>query len=194
VSIKRLNGAGIYGSKSNKVWDQTTTLNDFQSIATVVVPSGGQSSVTFSNIPSTFTHLQVRAICSSSSAPDFANLKVNSDTTGSNYARHLLYADGGSVTAAASTGSTITNLGKISNSSTIMATFIVDILDYANANKNKTIRSLGGYDSNGSGEIDFNSILWMNTNAITSLQFTTYNSANFVQYSSFALYGIKAAS
>jgi hypothetical protein len=63
------------------------------------------------------------------------------------------------------------------------------VLDYGNTNKNKTVKTLAGYDGNGSGEIWFTSTLWNNTNAITSM--TISSNFNFTQYSSFALYGIK---
>ena len=36
--------------------------NDFESIATVSVGSGGAANVEFTSIPATFTHLQIRAI------------------------------------------------------------------------------------------------------------------------------------
>ena len=181
---------GIFASQGR------VAANSYESIATVTVGAGGSSSISFSSIPSTFKHLQIRLIARSAFASneDYVNLKVNSDTTGSNYARHLLYGTGASVAAAASTGSTITNLGEIAaanSTSGIFGAFVVDLLDYANTNKNKTIRSLGGDDRNGGGEIDFNSILWMNTNAISSIQLTTYTGNNFAQYSQAALYGIK---
>lgn len=171
-------------------------VGDFESIATVTVGAGGVANVDLTSISGSYQHLQLRMIVRSAfaSTDDFINLKVNSDTTGSNYARHLLYGNGSSVGAAASTGSTITNLGAIpaaTATSGIFGTFVVDILDYKNTNKNSTIRSLGGFDRNGAGEIDFNSILWINTNAITSIQLTTYTASNIAQHSHFALYGIK---
>lgn len=171
-------------------------LGDFESIATITVGSGGVADVEFTSIGTNWQHLQIRCIARSAYADtsDFLNLKVNSDTTAGNYARHLLYGDGSSAAAAASTGSTITNLGAISGATAtagIMGLFVIDILDYSNTNKYTTIRSLGGFDRNGAGEVNFNSILWMNTNAISSIKFTTYTASNLAQYSHFALYGIK---
>jgi hypothetical protein len=78
--------------------------------------------------------------------------------------------------------------GALSN---LFAGYVIDILDYANTNKNKTIRSLAGSDANGSGTIWFGSIAWLSTSAITSLSFNIESGSNFTQYSSFALYGIK---
>ena len=181
--------AGLFGTGVPPV------TNSYESIETYTLGSA-QSTVTFNTIPSTYKHLQLRMITrSSGSGGSFVNVKVNGDTTGSNYARHILFGNGGGTAgAAASTGSTITNLGKIadaSDSASIFGTFVLDILDYQNASKYKTFRSLGGYDANGSGEVDFNSILWMNTNAISSVTFTEYSGYNFTANSQFALYGIK---
>lgn len=167
----------------------------YDALATVNVGTA-VSSISFAGIPSGYKHLQLRLIARSAFASneDYVNLKVNSDTTGSNYARHLLYGNGSSAAAAASTGSTITNLGVIAAANSTANTFgafVVDLLDYANVSKNKTIRSIGGVDINGGGEVDFNSILWMNTSAITSIQLTTYTGSNFLANSQFALYGVK---
>jgi hypothetical protein len=77
-------------------------------------------------------------------------------------------------------------------SANIFSGFVIDILDYANTNKYKTIRYLSGYDANGSGRVGLGSGSWRSTSAVTSitLQGLEYSS-NYKQYSSFALYGIK---
>lgn len=180
---------GIYASSVLKV------TNSYESIATVNLGSA-QSSIEFTSIPSTYKHLQLRLIAraTDSNAANYANLKVNSDTTGSNYARHVMVGNGSSAASYSSTGSTITNLGEIPAATAttgMFGVFIVDLLDYQDTNKYKTIRSLGGDDRNGGGEVNYNSILWMNTNAISSIQLTTYTTANYAQYSHAALYGIK---
>lgn len=69
---------------------------------------------------------------------------------------------------------------------------VIDVLDYANTNKYKTVRSLNGIELNGSGVIEFNSGNWRNTAAITSIEFVTA-SGNFNVGSTLALYGIKVA-
>jgi hypothetical protein len=48
--------AGIYGV------GVTPSTTAYESISTVTVGGGGVSDVTFSSIPSTFTHLQIRFI------------------------------------------------------------------------------------------------------------------------------------
>ena len=169
----------------------------------ITVGPSGAASVTFSNIPSTYKHLHIRAFVQTNRGTfgtDGMSLVINGDTTGS-YNYHYLRGNGATVTAAAGTGSysSIVEVGTASVGTTTGGTFgahIIDILDYANTNKYKTMRNLHGNDINGTvggspGFIGLTSALWMKTNAITSLVFTGDNT--FTQYSQFALYGIKGA-
>lgn len=163
----------------------------------VTVGAAGASSVTFSSIPSTYTHLQIRGLAKSASTGSLDNLELqfNADT-GSNYKSHFLYGTG-STAAAGVSGSTTTILaaritGGGSSYGSMFGGFVLDILDYANTNKYKTTRSLSGHDENGSGEVFFESGLWLNTNAITSIKLYV-NSFNVAQYSQFALYAVKGA-
>lgn len=168
---------------------------DFVSIETVTVGSGGSATVTFSSIPSTYKHLQVRCISRDTSATnDISAMKltINSDTS-STYTRHILYGDGSSAASAYNSTTGFSYTGLIvqgGSTASIFAANVVDILDYANTNKYKTVRTLSGADRNGSGQVASVSNLWQSTSAITTLSFTA-TSGNIAQYSSFALYGIK---
>lgn len=167
---------------------------DFESIATVSVGSGGQSTVEFSSIPATYKHLQIRGIARSNRAA-FASdpllIQVNSDTA-TNYSWHYLVGDGSSASSAAgATQSSMTNYLIANNTvSNVFGAFVIDVLDYANTNIYKTFRSLMGVDNNGSGFISLNSGNWRSTSAITSIKLTAQN-GDLMQYSHFALYGIK---
>jgi len=167
---------------------------DYESIATTTVGSGGTSTVTFSSIPSTYTHLQIRMLArtSRSSLVDTIRITYNSDTTVSNYTYHELVGDGSSVAAygAGSDYNQLQGATGASASSNVFGVGVTDILDYANTNKYKTLRNLGGLDNNGSGRVAFVSGLWINTSAISSITLTA-TSGTIQQYSSFALYGIK---
>jgi hypothetical protein len=125
---------------------------------------------------------------------DSLSIQFNSDT-GSNYARHYLYGDGSSPYAGASTSQTSANIGAQGaalSGSNVFGVGVIDILDYTSTNKYKTVRCLSGDDRNGSGDIQLSSGLWMSTSAISSITLLAQTgSANFAQYSSFALYGIK---
>ena len=169
--------------------------NSYESIATTLVGSGGTSTITFSSIPSTFKHLQIRFNARTSFAGNEAfYFKYNSDSS-SSYTDHYIFGNGSTAGAvgatAASTGSTIFRPAGSTAGSNVFGVGIVDILDYENTNKNKTIRNLGGLDTNGAGTIFLNSGLWINTAAINRIDITSANSATIQQHSQFALYGIK---
>ena len=186
---------GIWASQN---YSRYALPKSFESIATTTVGAGGSSSVTFSSIPSTYTHLQVRILGQDNGASTSAralNVRFNSDT-GNNYAYHDVYGDGSSTAVNATATTNLIFCGYFSESgsgASIFGTTIIDILDYANTNKYKTLRSLTGYDANGSGRVGLQSGLWQNTAAISSLSFDIRGdlSGSFSQYSHFALYGIK---
>tara|TARA_R110000868_G_C10489626_1_gene730112 strand:- start:30 stop:593 length:564 start_codon:yes stop_codon:yes gene_type:complete len=166
----------------------------YDSIATVTVGSGGTPSISFTSIPATYKHLQIRGIISNNAA-NYAKINMNSDT-GANYTQHALAGNGTSASAAATGASTAfiamgrpDYLGRSGTS--IFSGFIMDILDYANTNKYKTTRTLIGWDQNGGGSINFESGLWMSTSAVNSITFVPTGVNNWIEYTSLALYGIK---
>jgi hypothetical protein len=176
---------GIYASSMRGA------VGDYDSIATVNVGSGGASQITFSSIPNTYQHLQIRAFARSAGSNNGENTKiyVNNSSATTNYAWHVMRGNGSGVTAAGGGGNYIVaNVGTTNATSTFSA-MIIDILDYANTNKNKTVRNLYGFDSNGDGFVGLNSVLVPTTSAIS--QIDIFMDFNFTQYSSFALYGIK---
>lgn len=166
----------------------------YEYIDSVTVGAGGQSSISFTSIPSTYKHLQIRYIVRSTQAATETgiNARLNSDT-GSNYAWHYLFGDGASVAAGAGSTQTSINLVNVAGNSATASAFavgVLDVLDYANTNKYKTLRLLQGWDGNGAGRVNFSSGLWMSTSANTAIELYP-SSGNWAQYSSFALYGIK---
>jgi hypothetical protein len=122
-------------------------------------------------------------------------LNLNGDSSGANYSRHVLYGDGSSALASGAFNDSVTAaIGDAATSSTtanVFGGFVIDILDYSSATKNKTIRSLSGFDANGSGTIQLRSSARYSTSAVTSLTIYEGASTNLAQYSSFALYGVK---
>lgn len=165
------------------------STNSYESIATFTVGSGGQSTITFSSIPSTYKHLQIRCAIMNTTTNN-PRFTLNNDTTGANYYMHSIYNNNPNV----ATYNEANNAGGIAfayNETTTSPTAsIVDILDYTNTNKNKTSRIMSGYDANGSGYLFYRSGLWMSTSAVNRIDMTA-TGGNFAQYSSFALYGIK---
>ncbi len=172
--------------------------NSYESIATSTVGAGGVSSVTFSSIPQTYKHLQIRALVKdnrSATSSDNNFLRFNNDS-GNNYNAHQLIGDGSSASSGVLGTDSAMIYGTVPGASigaSIFNATIVDILDYTSTNKYKVIRSLNGYDSNGGGTIRLTSGLWMSTSAVTQIDLLTNIGATSTiqQYSSFALYGIK---
>jgi hypothetical protein len=165
----------------------------YYSIATATIGAGG-GSITFSSIPTTYTHLQIRLTGRSlySAATDIVIFRFNSDS-GNNYTLHRMYGDGSAASTQGAVPQTYGLAGDVpaatASSSLTTGASIIDILDYANTNKYKTARSLAGRDENGSGYSWFNSNLWLNTSAITSITIFGGN-GNLAQYSQAALYGV----
>jgi hypothetical protein len=163
------------------------------------VGSGGSSTITFSTISSTYKHLQIRGLVRNNAGNvglAFIRTKFNADGTSGNYYGHYLFGDSANASAGATSGSSTGAIaGFVANNNNPSSTFstaIIDILDYANTSKNKTIRSFGGADYNdANGGISLVSGLWMSTSAITSIEISSDSGTLFVQNSSFALYGIR---
>ncbi len=161
----------------------------FESIATQTLTSNA-TTITFSSIPSTYKHLQLRISGRiTAAALGYAYLQFNNDT-GSNYYAHRLSGDGATASATSFSPTEIAAGIIDGRSSTTMTGIILDIHDYSSTSKNKTARSISGSDNNGTGNISLMSGLWMSTSAIDSLKIfgNTYASG-----STFALYGIKGS-
>lgn len=191
-------GDSAYSAASNSV--TPVTPSSFESIATAT-GTGSSNTITFSSIPGTYQHLQIRCLMRDTLAANASSelrIRVNSDT-GSNYTRHYLRGDGSTAAAAGFSNTSALFLEKSvpldSVTSNTMGVAIVDIHDYANTSKNKTIRAISGVDANTASTefgVVLSSSVWMNTNAITSISLSTI-AANWTTTTQFALYGIKGA-
>lgn len=195
MGVYKLSNVGGFGTTRTRygsmlAGNTTYVPTAYQSIATVTVGAGGTSNVSFTSIPSTYKHLQIRISANQATSSNMLNIKVNGDTT-TGYAIHSMNANG---TSTGANNATSVQYARMARSGGIVATAntftsgIIDIVDYANTNKYKTFKMLSGTDLNGSGTIEFESALWLSTSAITQLDLFCTN--NFSQYSSFALYGI----
>ena len=191
----------ILGTLASSVQKATTA---FESIATVSPTSG--TSITFSSIPQTYQHLQIRMMTRDAFSTFGGNydlaLQVN-NVTASVYTRHVLQGNGTTASAsggAASTSMNLSRTGMWSGSpvpSNTFAVALIDIQDYSSTSKNKTIRYFSGGDFNSTsgdapGGVALGSGLYIQTTAISSITIFGASSA-FVSGTTFALYGIKGA-
>jgi len=182
--------AAIHGTGTPAV------TNSYESIATLT-GNGSSGTLSFTSIPSTYKHLQIRGILregsGGGSADTFLGLRFNGDT-GANYALHYLIGDGSSASANGVGGwswgypaiATQNSAG-----ANIYGAMVLDLLDYADTNKFKTARALSGDDRNGSGSITFMSSLWRSTSAVNQVDIYSKDGQAFSSLSTIALYGIK---
>ena len=193
MAIRRFSTSNLSGGKSSKLWDQETIPGVYESIVTYTAGTSDASNFTFSNIPQNYTHLQIRLIgrtlLNTGNTTDSLYVRFNSDSTNADYVIHNIYGNGSSVSA---NGATLNyyQYGLFPNgTTTAFGVGIIDILDYTNTNKNKVIQTLGVWDANGSGFVNLDSGLWLSTAAINTITLTA--NFNFIQYTQFALYGVK---
>jgi hypothetical protein len=193
LSITRAKTSSIaQGPSTNKnilAGNSVILPGSYESIQTYTLGSA-QATITFSSIPATYKHLQLRILSKNTSADYSMRAQFNSDTA-SNYSLHGLYGTGSVAGAFGFANQTNGEVGMSADTTAnVFAASVVDILDYANTNKYKTTRGLAGFDKNGAGSIDLRSSSWRSTSAVTSILLSSAV-GNFAQYSSFALYGIK---
>lgn len=171
--------------------------SSYESIATVT-PSGGPQTITFSSIPSTYQHLQIRMNWkpnNSGTGTSGFYLRVNG-ATGNNATAHQLAGNGSTTNVFGYSSTDIGDLLMLSTptgvgtgASNIFSASIIDVHNYISTTQNKTFRHIGGYDANGSGSISLNSGVWLSTSAITQIEIK--KGEGFADGSTFALYGIK---
>lgn len=157
------------------------------------VGAGGVSSITFSNIPQTFSHLVIRMVARTNRALNDDQIKMtfNGDT-GTNYTYSQLYGNGSGQAAFQVISQGVSGMWQMGGNtqSQLYGAGFAEILDYSSTTKNKTVRMLSGIDWNGGGYIALGGVLWMNTAALTSIQFAPAVGTLIQQYSRIDLYGV----
>lgn len=166
--------------------------SDYRLIESKVLTTA-TSLLTFSNIPQSFKHLQIRATWRSDGAvtSNASYLRMNGDS-GAKYASHRLQGDGAGVGSSAYQPS-VNNawVGYPPGANAAANQFgglVLDILDYSSTSKNTTYRSFDG--SAGINFIGLYSGVFIDTSAITSVEFF-HNNGSWVAGSRFSLYGIR---
>ncbi len=201
VTATNANGTSEASSASSSVTPQAwVPIGAYDSIATATISNGTTTTITFSSIPSTYTHLQLRYIIRTDRGDDYGDaigMRFNFDN-GSNYYRHRFETENtGGVVAGGSLGTDAQYhfMGASAlSSSNVFASGVVDILDYANTSKNKTTKSLSGYLNSASQNwMGFESSVWLSTSAVNRIDLKINYGTNYAVGSTVALYGIKGA-
>jgi hypothetical protein len=184
---------GIYASQiSGHLWAPSGA---YESIATAN-GTGSSDTVTFSSIPQTYTHLQIRIFAKGANTGNGVGtgsiMVFNGDTTSTNYWRHGINGYGTGISANNANDNAFWDIiGSATGLADMYASNVIDILDYTSTSKRKVVRSIVGEDTNGNGShLGPRSGLWNNTSAITSITLQSYG-GNLLTSSNIALYGIK---
>ena len=152
----------------------------------------------FGNIPQNFAHLELHSYVRTGTgynfAQDFTFIRFNGDNS-NNYFSNWMEADGSNTSAS--------NIGLTSyirtglcpaNSATagLYGVSILQIFDYSNTSKFKTVKAISGNDRNGSGAVGIYGGVYQSTSAITSINFGAANWYDAVG-SFHVLYGVTAS-
>lgn len=198
MSVRRLSQSFLStrgrGKGSTFVAGYGFGVDEMDLLERVTVGAGGVASITFSSIPQTYQHLHLR-ICGrttgASPVGNFFFIRFNSDT-GANYSYHDLLGSGSTSTASGLSSQTTAygqRLSSATQAASVFGAATIDILDYSATTKNKTMRCVGGWDSNGTGTIYLQSCGWYSTTALSGIALTP-ESGNFAQYTVASLYGV----
>jgi len=207
-TLKATNANGD-SSASGSVSGTVVQPMNFYSIATATVTSGGSGgAITFSSIPQTYTHLQLRFYAQGNYGGDnqsgAINLRFNGDT-GSNYYWHgmnMNYSNGavGSYSVGPTSYLMPSTMALSSSNQANMGVGIFDVFDYTNSNKYKTTRGISGNNNNttignSSYALDASYIsgVWNSTSAVSSISVWNPNGSElqFNVGTVIALYGVK---
>lgn len=151
--------------------------------------SGNAAAVTFSSVSGAFTDLVLVATFSTSASENLL-IQFNNDT-GNNY-QGATYSSSTNILAGNKYNTqSYMNPGWYTwpGSGTIQGFVILNIMSYANTSVFKSV--IGRSGSNNGAEHTCN--IWKSTAAITTIKCYPSGTATFVNGSTFALYGIKAA-
>jgi hypothetical protein len=174
-------------------------LSDYELISSTILGSSTPS-ITFSSLgtySSTYKHLQIRAITRSdrSDVDESLQLRFNSVTGSGNYRAHELIGNGSTVSSSpfGETDRILTGFATVGATATANAFggIVIDILDPYSTSKNTTIKALSGATVSTRTRVILSSGVWLNTNAVSSIDLAPFFGSNFVAGSRFSIYGIR---
>jgi hypothetical protein len=169
-------------------------------IASNTVGSGGATSVTFSAIPQVYTDLKL--VCSVRGDTTNSDigitgfqthyLRLNNNLSNLHSSRYLL-GNGASASSGSAGPETIWHAPGSTNSSDTSNTFAnseIYIPNYTSSNNKSASGDIVGENNGTTSGMELGAYLFSSTSPVTQIDIIT-SSGNFVQYSTFYLYGIK---
>lgn len=165
---------------------------DYQLISTQVLGSTA-ASVTFSSIPSTFRHLQIRVTYHQNTS-GYLYFTANNHSAAGSTSGHYLIGNGSTVISDnhtswpgyffnGDTGATD------ADGSSVFTAAIIDALDYSQTTKAKTYRTLWGQAVSGNNNVALTSGRDASTEAVNTIKLWTGGAPTFAVGSRFSLYG-----
>ena len=171
--------------------------NTFELIASSTVGSGGASSIDFSSIPGTYTDLCLKVSARNDASTTVGGLWIQFNGFSTNLSSRVLYGTG-SATGSFSDTTIFAYSDAASATSSTFSNVEYYIPNYAGSN-NKSVSVDAVMENNATAaSSSLTAGLWSSSSAITSIKIQTFNNsnsalANFVQYSTAYLYGVKNA-
>jgi hypothetical protein len=189
--------ASLASASSNSI--TPAAQGSYESIQTIYLSSGPQTTLSFSSIPSTFTHLQLRGNLKSQRTSDYQSsllLRFNNDTS-NNYIYGRWQGKNGTANGFIAAGSPYLYWYNACTTNTGPDTFapsILDIYNYTSTSIYKTVQAINGCSySNTDSTANKLYGAWATTNAINTITISTDDGSQFSRYSRWSLYGIKGA-
>lgn len=173
-------------------WKQwfSSAIGNYDLIQTIN-GTGSSGSITFSSIPQTYKHLQIRYVAKNTSSATQINITING-VNSAVYSAHTLLGNGSTITSTSSVSQTSVGLNNSMSSSTMtnaLAVGVIDLLDYSSNSKNTTIKAMYGI-ADDIGRVSLSSGLYNQTNPVTSLTLSC-SADNFSSLTRFSIYGLK---
>lgn len=173
----------------------------FYLIETYTVPNGGINTITFSNIPQTYTDLMILGSLKTSrnADNDFIKGYFNADTTDGNYAGFLNYNGSGTIAGSTFSGAGAPRyFGDVpANAGANTANWFSSTRIWIHGYTDSYVKSYGsesGQNSNNTAQLlTYASGRWNGTAPITSVSFTCGVTGPWLQHSTLSLYGIKGS-
>jgi hypothetical protein len=169
--------------------------NTFELIASSTVGSGGAANIEFTSIPSTYTDLCLKLSLRTlhNNTPDDWYLRVNGISS-SVYSYIYLQGNGSTASSGRASSTSLIYVPYTDSDANTTSTYTnieMYFPNYANTSTHKSISIDGVYEQNGTTAYSWiNAGLYSQTTAISSINCIPYN-ANWKQYSTAYLYGIK---
>lgn len=171
-----------------KSFYSSAPASSYQLISTQTLTSSS-SSVTFSSIPSTYKHLQIRTVTKSTANNTQTLVRLNGSS--GSYATHRIYRSNTTVASSNSSSDNYIRPNTQASSSTTnsFCATIFDVFDYASSTKNTVLKYFGG-GAYVNFQLELGSGLLVNTSVLDSITFYD-GGGSFEVGSRFSLYGIE---